>query len=36
VASHLGLTAALLLSAGGAIIGLLPASRLSVRPVLVT
>jgi predicted MFS family arabinose efflux permease len=36
VASRLGLSAALLLSAGGAVIGLLPASRLSVRPALIT
>jgi MFS family permease len=36
VATHLGLTVALLLSAGGAVIGLLPAARLSVRPVPAT
>jgi MFS family permease len=36
VASHLGLSAALLLSAGAAVIGLLPASRLPVRPAPVT
>lgn len=32
VATHLGLTNALLLAAGGAILGLVPATRLSVRP----
>lgn len=34
VATHLGLTNALLLAAGGAILGLVPATRLSVRPPL--
>jgi len=36
VATHLGLTNALLLAAGGAILGLFPATRLSVRPAIAT
>jgi predicted MFS family arabinose efflux permease len=36
VATHLGLSAALLLSACGAVIGLLPAARLTVRPLAAT